>query len=795
MASNHNASRSALDGLRVLDLSGIAGQYATRLLADYGADVIKIEPPEGDPVRNMSPYAGDIVDPERSLSFLHYNTNKRSAVVDIATPTGKETLLKLVRSADLVVESFQPGYLDDLGLGYEALSTANPGVVLTSVTPFGQTGPFSAYRGTDLHAAAMGGWMTIQGDPNAPPCMAPADQAYVFASVHAATASMYALAARETSGRGQHVDVSMQDTIATTFFGIVRYSFTGEIEYRKGTYSQGGISGIYPAKDGWVCLAPIQPNQWKPLMDWMANPVFEDPVWVERETRVENSEFIDEMVSQFTMNFTVSDFVEQAQARRIPCGPVLTPAQFVDNANFAARDFMVEVEHPVIGRYRTVGAPFVMSETPWRITRSAPLLGEHTEEVLREANSRPAKPSATDISDDDTVTLPLDGTRIVDLTRVWVGPYAVRNLADFGAEVVKIESSLFDLNRRGGLVPMTPDLNRNKYGITLDLHTPEAQEMVKRLVATGEVIVDNYAPAALERFGLEYDALKEIKPDIVQLRMPGWGLTGPYRDRVAFGNQLISNSGLNYLWGHNAENVAAHAKFAYPDFLVGIISSFALLVGLHHKRRTGRGQFVEVAQTEAIAHATGATLLEYTVNGRDIAPKGNRHLDFAPHDVYPCRGDDQWCAIACSTDAEFRALATAMNRQDWLDDPAMATAEGRRQAREQLDSGITEWTAAETPRQVMYVLQKVGVPAAAVQSNEDIFNDYHLRARDFIVRQEHPDWGPLEHAGLPVKLGGTPGSVRLHSPALGEHNDWVFKNLLGLSDNEVRALEEAKALV
>jgi crotonobetainyl-CoA:carnitine CoA-transferase CaiB-like acyl-CoA transferase len=790
-----STQRSALEGLRVLDLAGLAGQYATRLLADYGADVIKIEPPEGDPVRGMSPFAGDIVDPDRSLSFLHYNTNKRSAVVDITTSVGRETFLKLVRTADVVIESFQPSYLDDLGLGHEALSAVNPGIVLTSVTPFGQTGPFSGYRGTDLHAAAMGGWMMIQGDPDAPPCMAPADQAYVFASVHAAAATMYALSARDAIGRGQHVDVSMQETIATTFFLVVRYSFTGEIEHRRGTYSQGGISGIYPAKDGWVCLAPIQPNQWKPLMDWMANPIFEDPVWVERETRVENSEFIDEMVSQFTSNFTVNDFVEQAQARRIPCGPVLTPAQFADNDNFAAREFMVEVEHPVVGTYTTAGAPFLMSATPWRITRPAPLLGQHTEEVLKEADTLPpAAPSPTS-GDGAAPGLPMDGTRIVDLTRVWVGPYAVRNLADFGAEVIKIESSLFDTNRRTGLVPMTPDLNRNKYGITLDLHRPEAQEMVKRLVGVGDVIVDNYAPSAMERFGFSYEVLREIKPDIIQLRMPGWGLTGPYRDRVAFGNQLISNSGLNYLWGHDAENVAAHAKFAYPDFLVGIISTFALSVGLYHKKRTGEGQFIEVAQTEAIAHATGAMLLEYSVNGRDVAPKGNQHHDYAPHDVYPCKGDDQWCAIACQTDEEFRALAGAMKRQDWLDDPNLATAEGRRQAQQELNVGIAEWTAAETPRQVMYVLQKAGVAAAAVQTNEDIFNDYHLRARGFIVRQDHPEWGEVEHAGIPVKLGETPGSIRLHSPALGEHNDRVFRTLLGLSDDQVQELQKSKALV
>ena len=790
-----NAEPSALDGLRVLDLAGLAGQYATRLLADYGADVIKIEPPEGDPVRRLSPFAGDIVDAERSLSFLHYNTNKRSAVIDIATQSGRDDFLRLARTADVVVESFPPGYLDGLGLGFDALSAINPAIIVTSVTPFGQSGPYSTYAGTDLHAAAMGGWMTIQGDPDAPPCMAPADQASVFASLHAAAATMYALLSRTASGKGQHIDVSIQETIATTFFIVVRYSYTGEIEYRKGTYSQGGISGIYPAKDGWVCLAPIQPNQWQPLIKWMANPIFDDPVWLERDTRVENSAFIDEMISQFTATFTVSDFVEQAQSKRIPCGPVLTPSQFADNASFAARDFLVDVDHPVVGRYRTVGAPFRMSATPWKITRPAPLLGQHTDEVLEEANRRaPILPSSVDRPVAQP-TLPLDGTRIIDFTRVWVGPYAVRNLADFGAEVIKIESGLFDLNRRGGLVPMTPDLNRNKSGITLDLHNPDAQEMVKRLVAIGDLVVDNYAPVAMERFGFDYETLRKIKPDIVQLRMPGWGLTGPFRDRVAFGNQLISNSGLTFLWGHDDQNIPAHAKFAYPDFLVGIMSSVALLFGLFHKKQTGEGQFIEVAQTEAIAHATGAMLLDYFVNGRESTPRGNRHLDHAPHNVYPCRGVDQWCAISCSTDVEFRALATTMKRPEWLADERLATAHGRLLASGELDAAIAEWTRNETPHQVMYVLQRAGVPATAVQTNEDVFTDYHLRSRGFIVEQDHPEWGRLEHAGLPVRLSATPGAIRLHSPALGEHNESVFRGLLALTETELNQLREAKALV
>lgn len=783
----------ALSGLRILDLSGLPGQYGTRLMADLGADVIKVEPPEGDPVRFLSPFAGDVRDPERSLVFLHYNTNKRSVVIDVATSEGQETLKKLVRTADVLVESFEPGYLDSLGLGYDDLAAVNPNIVMTSVSPFGQTGPYSGYKGSELQAQAMGGWMTIQGDPDQPPCMAPSNQGYVFAGIHAATASMHALLARDVIGRGQHVDVSMQEVIATTFFLVVRYSYTGEIEFRKGTFSQGGISAIYPAKDGWVCMAPIQPHQWRALLDWTGNPLFEDPVWTDRTTRVENSEFLDQILSDFTKDFTVAEFVEMAQERRIPCGPVLTVGQFTQNPNFESRNFLVELEHPVIGKYQATGVPFLFSETPARIVRSAPLLGEHTEEVLREAETLTPRTISSNGARHDG-QLPLDGIRVVDFTRVWVGPYGIRQLGDFGAEVVKIESSLFDTNNRTGLVPMTPDLNRNKLGITLDLHKVEAQDMARKLVAVSDLVVDNYAPAAMGRFGFGYQALREINPEIIQLSMPGWGLSGPYRDRVSYGNQLIANSGLTYLWGHDTENIPAHAKLAYPDFLVGIMVSFALLSAVYYKRRTGKGQFIEIAQTEAIAHAMGVNHLDYFINGRDAMPKGNVHPDFAPHNVYQCKGVDAWCAITCETDEDFRALARAIGREEWLEDSRLATVEGRREARAELDAAITEWTQMETPRQVMYVLQKARVAATAVQTNEDLFYDYHLRSKGFIVSQNHPDWGPLEHAGLAVRLSETPGAIRFHSSALGEHNDYVFHELLKLSETDVKALAEAGAL-
>jgi crotonobetainyl-CoA:carnitine CoA-transferase CaiB-like acyl-CoA transferase len=787
----------ALDGIRVLELAGLPGQYCGRLFADFGADVIKVEPPGGDPARALSPFGGGVRDPERSLVFLNYNANKRSVVLDIQTADGQETFRRLARTADVVIESFQPAYLDGLGLGYEQLQAVNPRIVVTSITPFGQTGPYSAYKGHDLHVQAMGGLMMIQGDDTRAPCMAPAHQGYQMASLHAAVGTMYALLARERTGRGQHVDVSMQEVIANTFFQIVRYSYIGEIERRPGVGTNLPLVGIFRCKDGgWINITPLTPGHNDTMLKWMGDPRFEGPEWRNRDFMQQHSDVLVEAMTRFMEDFDATDLVDQAQERRIPCELVALPADYARSPQLAARQYFTEVSHPVIGTHRMPGPPLRMSATPWRLAEAAPLLGEHTSAVLEGlAAQQPVGAAGGANGGGMAPVMPLEGVRVIDFTRVWVGPYATRFLADYGAEVIKIESSLFDTTTRTGRLPMAADLNRNKKSITLDLHRPQAQEIVKRLVATADIVADNFAPGVMERFGLGYEELRRIKPDIIQLTMPGWGSTGPWRDHVSYGGQVLSASGLGFMWGHPESPPSARAKFPYADFLAAVHVAFSAALALYHRRRTGEGQSIETSQQEAMGHTMGVPLLDYFVNGNPGEARGNVHLDFAPHGVYPCRGDDAWAAIACTSDEEWQALSVALESPAWASDPRFQTAAGRLEHREEIDANLMAWTLERTPKQVMYLLQKAGVPATAVQNTEDVFYDPQLRARGYLVELDHPDWGRLHHAGLSFRLSETPGAVRMPSPALGQHNEGVLMRLLGLSEAELRAAREAKAVI
>ncbi len=791
MTTHDAASQSVLAGIRVLDLSGLAGQYAGRLLADLGADVIKIEPPGGDPVRSMPPFADDQPGPDRSLRWLAYNSNKSSIVIDLATESGQVRLADLARSADVLLDSAESGASTRSAPSYTALREANPRLITVLVTPFGESGPYSEYTATDLHAIGMSGLMTIQGDDERAPAAAPLDQAYILANVHAAHGVFYALMARRRSGRGQHVEVSMQEVLSNIFYQIIRYSATSEIGQRIGAVGNLAPYNIYRCKDGWVGLAVLLAPQAKVFFDWMGEPALQDEFWYPLMNRQgENMLFIDSLARPFIEQFTVAEFVEEAQKRRLAAAPLNRPGDFADNPQFAARDYFRTVNHPEIGEYPLPGPPFRMSEAPIPEPRRAPMLDEHADRAA-DTHTPPAAPQQESAGDP---VLPLEGIRVLDFTRIWAGPYATRQLADYGAEVIRVESSLFDTNNRQGTMPFIADLNRNKHSITLDLHHDEARDIAKRIAAVSDLVIDNFALGIIDRFGLGYEELTKVNPDIIQISMPGWGSIGPLRDHVAFGFSLVSVSGLSYTWGHPESEPNARAKFDYPDFLVAGLTTLSALAALYHKAETGRGQYIELAQVEAIGNTMGMAFMDHKLNGRPGEPVGNRHPTHAPYGVFPAKGHDEWCAIACRTDEEWQALVEAMGSPAWGQAPEYATEAGRKADEDALNSTLSEWTRVQTPRQVMHLLQRAGVPATAVLTGEGLYWDPHLRERGYIHTLNHPDWGVLQQPGVTVRLSETPAGSRMPSPTLGQHNDRILRGLLNLTDEEINKLQEVGAL-
>ena len=796
----------ALEGLRVLELGGgEAASACARLFGGFGADVIKVEPPGGGPARRRGPFAGSGVDddPERSLHFINFNHDKRSVVLDLDAESDRAPLLALARRADIIVEAFPPGRLDALGLGHGQLAAANPGLVSVSVTPFGHSGPFSHFQGAELTQQAMSGVMYIHGDADARPCLVPADQLYQLSASHAFLGALAALWSRSRTGRGQHVDVSMQDVgLWQLMMSVGDYSLTQTERRRSGRAPTNAGVSIYRAGDGgYVQMSPYMDRHFTGLANWLQDPDLPVEVLTDPDFRRANADgLIDDRLRAFIARYDRDAFVAEAQARDIPSTPLLRISEFAEHEHTRSREWMTQLDHPVIGSYRAPGGPYRMSETPWAVRRPAPRLGEHTDEVLAEAREPasvpvPAGAASNGAGPTAAPRRPLEGIRVVDFTQAVAGPVATMLLAFMGAEVVKVETEGRPQPRNAAQAGGA-ELNRNKLSANINAQNPRGYDMALRLIEQSDVVVDNFRPGVMDRMGLGYDKLRETKPDVIVMQMPGMGRTGPFRDYMTYGQQIFGVAGLGYIWGHPGSPLETRPKLGYTDYVAGAAAAGAVVLALEHRRRTGNGQFIEVAQVEALASTLGVPFLDWTVNGVDPEPTGNLTDRFAPHDLYPCAENDSWCAVVCRDDADWRRLVEAMDNPDWATDPRWATLEGRVAGREELDRRVGEWTAARSARFVMHRLQRHGVPAGIDQRPELLNYDPHLLARESVVTVwQGPPWSTwVNHPALPARLSETPGDSRGPAPASGQDNDYVFRDVMGLTTAEADQLAAEGAL-
>ena len=844
MAEQRTAPQ-ALNGVRVLELADAEGEYCGKLLADFGAEVIKVEPPGGSPSRSEPPFKDDRPGPDRSLPFLYFNANKKSITADLDTEAGRERVRRLARTADVLVESAAPGSLAAMGLAHEELRAANPRLVYASVTAFGQTGPYSGYRWSGLVAFAMGGLMYVSGKPTAPPVNAPGAQAFLVGSAHAALAILMALWRVRQGGAGQHIDISMMDCLAAMENMVSRSASTGVHPRRDGTQHRFATPGtIYRCRDGFVHIfvTNSQPGAWGRFVDWLGLPEaltgeeFNDPVY--RRAHVAE---VDRVVSEILAKLPKEKVYEELQDRHIPCAPVNTPLEFVRDRHIESRGFVVETVHPRLGPMEFPGRAYKTGN--WRFRHHAPAVGEHDGELLDR------EPSAPDDTDRDRTAisggvpdrpdphagpgpaaggraadaacvptgqsseaahasrngeapgvLPLAGIRVADFTHMVAGPYGTMQLAYFGAEVIKIESRarpdtwrIREGNKDVEASLPFADHNRNKLSVTANLKTEEGKEVARRIIAESDVVVENFSVGVMDRLGLGYEELRALKPDIIMIRLQGLGTTGPRKNYVTWGPSLMPFSGMTWLWNHPDGGAPVGSQTSYPDYIVSIHMAFVLMAALHHRANTGEGQFIDIAQGEVTASLIGPALLDGLVNGRAMEPVGNRGHLGAPHGCYPCRGDDAWCAVSVEDEDGWQGFCAATGSHAALRDERFATAAGRRANAEALDALVSEWTVQRSPREVMETLQAHGVTAGMVSDGTTLVNDPHLRSRGSVVEHEHPRQGRLTLPGIVMKLSETPGEIRRHAPLLGQDNHAVLTGLLGLTDDEIRGLESASA--
>ena len=834
------------------------GAYAGRLLADLGADVIKVEPPGGAPERRLPPFAGGVEEIERSLPFIHANTNKRGLVLDLSAAGDRDIFTKLLLSADVFIEATPLGRLEEWGFTDAWLEENCPGLVTVSMTPFGRTGPYRHYKSSDAITNGAGGFLYSQGDDERGPCTAPSHSAYQVAGCVAATLAVAGVRHRRRSGVGQRLDVSLQEALTfTNSSSIARYTLENRMGRRPGAKTYGGsVTNIYRCKDGrYVHFTANLPHMWRELThNWMTGTILSEPQWEDMNYRDARSDEASAVVAEFISGFTADEFVAEAQGRHLSAAPLNTVGQFVEGEQLAAREWLQEIEHPVIGRYRAPGFPMRLSGTPMRVRRPAPLLDQHRQEVLAELEQggEPASVDQTPSADQPTSAeqptsarpepfdkaqgrpfgkaqdMPFDkaqdrlrgvrrsevedhpptlarqaapgdamlsGLRMADLTQQFAGPLGTEILGYYGVEVLKIESNT--VAARGRRAAIHADMNRAKLGVTLNLRHDQGKELFRRLVERSQLVVENFSVGVMERLGFDYESLRQINPGIIQVSMPGWGREGPLRSWVAWGWQLLAYTGLMRLWGYPESPMRARCKIAWPDRVGAITMALGVAAAVEHQERTGEGQFIEASMLEAQGAMMGPAILDYTVNGNEWETLGYRETlgdVYAPYGCYPCAGNDDWIIVACETEEEWRGMAGVIGAGSWADDARFADREGRLQNRDELDQKLTEWSRTQTARQAFRRLQEAGVAAGIPMSGEDLYYDLHLRERGHIVEIDEPPWGRVAHHGLPGIPSRSKASAALPAPWIGAHNAYVLGEVLGLSEEEIAALEEAEAV-
>ena len=818
-----------LSPYRVLDLTDEKGLLCGKLLGDLGADVIKVERPGGDPARKIGPFYHDEADPEKSLFWFAFNTSKRGITLALETAAGQETFKKLVETADFVIESFPPGYMDKLGLGYSTLEKVNPGIIMASITPFGQTGPYKDYKASDIVAWAMGGVMYMWGDVDRPPIhVSHHSQAHLDAGIQAAMAAMIALFYRHMTGKGQHIDLSIQETVVwLTQFLITYWDMVKVIQWRGGLRERPGVThrtrGLWPCKDGYVAwnyAGGANGDRYSlPLIEWMEEEGMADDFlrgmdWETLDLATLPQDKMDRMAEptlKFFMKYTRAELFEEAVKRRVRLYPVATTKDMLESIQLAAREYWVEVEHPELGTTITYPGAFVKaSEASPRTSRRAPLIGEHNREIyekelalskeelltLRRVKGYPAGLNKESQSE-NLAKKPLEGITVVDFTWIAAAPLAVRTLADYGAQVIKIEGrnrhdvgrlvapfkdDVFGLNRGGNY----NSYNNGKLDVTLNLATPKGVEVAKKFVTRADIVVENFAGGVLTRMGLGYEELKKVKPDIIMLSACMQGQTGPKANHPGLGFHLTPLSGFTHITGwpdRQPQNLGIFTDFIAPHF-----NALAILSALDYRRRTGKGQYLDVSQYEATLHLMAPLTLDYVINQREAMRMGNRYAYAAPHGAYRCCGEDRWCAIAVSSDEEWQSFGKVIGNPAWTANQKFSTLPSRKETEEELDKLVEEWTINHSPEEVMSLMQAAGVAAGVVENAEDLMeHDPQLKHRNFFKELDHPEMGKHRVRGPAFVLSKSPSEVR-RSPLLGEHNEYALKEVLGMSDEQVAEL-------
>ncbi|MGA1372311.1 MAG: CaiB/BaiF CoA transferase family protein [Pseudomonadales bacterium] len=796
---------------RVLELgTGIAVAWAGRLLADGGADVIALEPPGGHPLRHAGPFR-DGADADASGLFIATHVNKRARVVDLESSEGREALATLLGWAEILIIDLAPAQATALAIDAESLRSTHPDLVVLSLTPFGVTGPRAHWQATELTVLHGGGWANLcpnaHTDPDLPPLKVFGEQSAFLSGTCGALVALATWRSARASGVGEFIDLSAQAYIASVLEASM--PLLGYKEFVSRRYQPRGLIpwGIFPARDGLIFIACIEQDQWERLVAFMGAPDWATlEVFADQAGRRDNQDLLHSLLAEFIAEWEVEALYHAAQAQRICLAPVLTYAQIERDPHLAARCFF---ESTTDGH----GRPLPLFANPILKTAGrAPLRtpAPRLQDALSAGTTEPARvPMAP--HPNPLAALPLAGIRVIDLSWAWAGPFCATLLAHLGADVIRVESSVRpDLYRRMAISPddvpttlntcgMFNQWHQGKRSVAISLRTPEGRELLRELIQSADVVVQNFGTGVLERMGLGYETLKRINPGIVLASVSGYGQTGPLRHYMGYGPSAAALSGLCSVTGYPG-GAPDELGLSMPDPTSGLTAALGVVEALVRRDVTGTGDHIDVSLWEATAVHGLEAWLAYVMTGTPPERIGNRHPTFAPHGCYRCLTADDWVTIACRSEEEWQRLVAHVDetRGETLPplsgDPRFATAADRKRNEDALDAHLAAWTSQRGRWVITRDLQALGIPAFPSLSTRDVVDDAHLNARGFIERLTHPEVGARPHAGIPWRFSARANGVRSPAPCIGADTETVLAELPGFDAARIAALRATGVL-
>lgn len=786
-----------LGGVRVVDFTDGPAGFAGRFLADLGADVVLVEPPEGANSRRAQPRHDG-----HGLGFATGHANKRGVAIDVDTDAGRSQLLTLTDSADILLESQRVGRLTELGVGQHIMRRRNPNLVVVSVSDFGQTGPYRDYKSSEAVFVAMSSLLTRSGAPGREPLLPPGRLATQTAAVGVAYAALLAYFRAQRGAGGDYLDVSLFDLVVQDLdpgFGMAGTATMGQpmINMPPGRPDVRMMYPILPCADGHIRMFVASAKQWRALFTWMGEPEeLSDPALENLLGRFMNwAAKIQPALVEFFADKTRAEIVSRGSELGIAVGPLNTAEEILTSDHVRERNSFVDAEI----------APGVQATIPngylefdgvrAGFRHRAPELGEHTDEVLAELSER--EPTAQR----PVPARPLTGVRVLDLGVIVVGAETGRALADQGAEVIKVENRAFIDGARQADAPDKVSYsfslgNRGKRSFGLNLRSDAGKELFGKLVAESDVLLTNFKPGTLESLGLGYDELKAINQRIIVVESSALGHTGSWSKRMGYGPLVRATVGLTALWRHpDAVDGFGDDQTVYPDHAAGRVGTAAVIAALIERERTGLGRRINLAQMETVFSQLATEYLRESLQPGSLVAKGNSGEFDAPSGVYSCAGEDSYCAVTVDGDEDWANLANAIGRSDLAADPAYATAAGRVAHRTTLDAAVQEWTAALTPREAQERLQAAGVAAGAAAHVKDLLTDPQVAARGRLGELAQPGYDvPLEAFLGPALFANIPEPDLRPAPAMAADTRELAGKLLGLSDTEIDELIGAGVL-